>query len=345
MVQIVEARRDRKERERYESELRDRIFEHPSLLPGFEGPTAAAKEVEVRRAGPADVVVVNPDGQIAIVECKRASNQQSRRTVIGQLFEYAAGLWKNQYEDLERIFEASETRSGAKLTEPFEHVPGWDEKTFRSNVSRTLIEGDFRLFIAVDEMTQPLKKRLDRTVTFLNSRLSEVEFLAVALPPGGDPESPYGGDPERIFRLPPHTERSKVMAQIDSEDAELVAEELFDWADQRKSRGVEVRCPTKKQCFIEVPDADGGTHAKREGLFKVRPTEVRVSLGPLRRRHWDEERISRFVQALTKIDPKFNIDTKSKGQRPEAPLESLREESKRKDFLDLMEEALDTLTG
>lgn len=124
-----------------------------------------------------------------------------------------------------------------------------------------------------------------------------------------------------------------------------MAEELFDWADERKSRGVEVRCPTKKQCFIEVADADGGTDAKREGLFKVRPAEVRVSLGPLRRRHWGEERISGFVQALTKIDARFQIDPKFKARRPEAPLESLVEESKRKEFLKLMERVLSTLTG
>ena len=56
-----------KEREK-ESKLRDRIFESPSVLPGFEGPTAAAKEVPVRRAGTADVLVVNAEGLIAIVE-------------------------------------------------------------------------------------------------------------------------------------------------------------------------------------------------------------------------------------------------------------------------------------
>lgn len=123
--------------------------------------------------------------------------------VIGQVFEYAAGLWKSKYEDLERIFEASEATSCTKLTAPFEDVEGWDETTFSGKVSQTLKDGDFRLFIAVDEMTEPLKKRLDRTVTFLNSRLpTEVEFLAVALPPGGDPKSPYGDDPEAIVRLP-----------------------------------------------------------------------------------------------------------------------------------------------
>jgi hypothetical protein len=331
---------DEKQRElqkEKERELRDRIFEEPSLLPGFDGPMAAATEVPVRRAGSADVVVVDAKGQIAIVECKRASNPESRRWVIGQLFEYAAGLWKCKYEDLKRILAAR----GKKLTEPFEHDAGWDEKTFRRAVSQTLKDGDFRLFIAVDEMTETLKKRLDRTVTFLNSRLRpEVEFLAVALPRGGDPE-PYGDHPEGIVRLPPKTDRSKLIAQINSPEAELVAEELFDWADRMDSRGVKVRCPTKKQCFIEVPDA--GPDGTTAGLFRVRPGEVRVSLSALRR-HWDEERISGFVQDLARIDARFQVDTKSKGMRPEAPLESLTQESKREEFLSLMKRVLNTVT-
>ena len=168
--------------------------------------------------------------------------------------------------------------------------------------------------------------------------------MAVALPRGGDPESPYGRHPEPIDRLPAKAEWSKLIAQIDSPEAELVAEELFEWADRMKSRGVEVRCPTRKQCFIEVADADAGTDAKRDGLFRVRPGEVRVSLSALRS-HWDETRIREFVQDLTRIDMRFQIDTKFKAKRPEAPLESLVEESKREEFLKLMERALNTLTG
>ena len=116
-----------------ERELRRRIFESPSLLPGFDGPMAAAKEVPVRRAGSADVVVVDAEGQIAIVECKRASNPECRRWVIGQVFEYAAGLWKLDYKDFERILAAR----GTVLTKPFKGVEGWDEATFRRAVSQT----------------------------------------------------------------------------------------------------------------------------------------------------------------------------------------------------------------
>ncbi len=80
---------DERDRER-ERALQKRILTEPSLLRGFDGPVAVADEVPIRRPGSADLVMVNAKGQIAIVECKRATNPESRRWVIGQVFEYAA---------------------------------------------------------------------------------------------------------------------------------------------------------------------------------------------------------------------------------------------------------------
>ena len=315
-----------------ERELQKRIFESPSLLPGFDGPTAAAKEVPVRRAGSADVVVVDAEGQIAIVECKRASNPECRRWVIGQVFEYAARLWKCDYEDFKRLLAAR----GTGLTKPFEDVAEWDEETFRRDVSRTLETGEFRLFIAVDEMTEKLKKRLDRTVVFLNSRLPKaVQFLAVALPRGG-PAEVYGDeDPEAIPPLPPKLKPDQwtLIEEINSPDAELVAEDLFDWADGMKSRGVRVRCPpTQTQGIIEVP----GTGR----LFRVRPREVQVALSAVVRKGepWDE-RTEQLVQDLDEIGVRLE------GRRPRAPLELLADDRTRAKFLALMERHLETLTG
>src|SRR5262249_23621329 len=157
-----------------------RILKSPSLLPGFDGPAAVADEVPVRRAGSADVVVVNAKGDIGIVECKRAVNPECRRWVIGQGFEDAAGLGKLNYKDLDRLFQAR----GTVLTNPFKDSE-WDEEAFRRKVARNLRDGRFRLFIAVDQMTDKLRKKLNRTVEFLNNQLPEVQFLSVALPPEG----------------------------------------------------------------------------------------------------------------------------------------------------------------
>ena len=325
---------DRMGSEEKESELQDRILESPSLLPGFDGPVAAAKELPARRAGSADVVVVNAEGQIAIVECKRAVNPELRRWVIGQLFEYAAALWKLDYADLERVLAAR----GTALTEPFEDVPGWDEKTFRRAVDKNLKTGDFRLFIAVEKMTKQLEKRFNRTVTLINSRLrDEVQFLAVAVPRGGRRGKPYGKNPKAIARLKPKLkpDRWTLIEDISSEEAACAAKGLLDWAE---GKDLTVRYTRRKQDGIET-----GTILTPGGhrLFRIKEHRVvRVSFDALRHQHWDEERISRLVQDLARIDERFQVDTKSKGARPEAPLESLAKESNREDFLTLMKQVL-----
>lgn len=310
-----------------ERELQQRIFASPSLLPGFDEPTAAAKEVPVRRAGSADVVVVNRDGQIAIVECKRATNPESRRWVIGQVFEYAAGLWKLDYSDFERILEAR----GTALTRRFEGVPRWDEETFRRAVSRNLMAGDFRLFIAVDAMTEGLKKRLHRTVAFLNSQLPKVQFLALAVPQDG-PVEVYGDDWKAIPPLPPKLkpDRWTLIDETTSPAAAAVAEELFDWADRMKARGVELEY-TPTQCIVKAP---------RGRLFRVRPREVQVALSAVIKEGepWDEP-TEQLVQELDEIGVRL------KGNRPRAPLELLADEPMRARFLVLMERHLGTLTG
>lgn len=310
-----------------ERKLQRRILESPYLLPGFDGPVAVAEEVPVRRAGSADAIAVGAEGQIAIVECKRAANPECRRWVIGQAFEYAAGLWKLDYAGFERSLAAR----GTVLTKPFQHVAGWDEENFRRAVSRNLEAGDFRVFIAVDEMTEGLKKRLNRTVAFLNSQLPNVQFLAVALPHDG-PVEVYGDDPDAIPPLEPKLkpDRWTLIDETGSPAAAAAAEHLFEWADRMKPFEVEVR-PTPTQCIVEVP---------RGPLFRVRPREVQVALSPMIRKDepWDDQ-VRELVQDLDEIGVRLE------GNRPRAPLELLAHDSTRMAFLALMERYLDILSS
>lgn len=315
--------KERERREEKESALRDRIFEEPSLLPGFDEPLAAAKEVPVRRAGSADVMVVDAEGEIAIVECKRASNSESRREVIGQVFEYAAGLWKLDYENFKRLFRAAR---GTTLTKRFESIDGWKEETFGRAISQKLQDGDFRIFIAVDEMTEQLKKKLNRTVTLLNSQLPNVQFLAVAVP-GSGPAERYGDDPDAISALPPKLKRWTLIEQFDSEDAQIVAEDLFEWADDKKSREVEVRI-TPIRGIVRMPAGQ---------LFRMKPPgKVKVSLSDVNSK---AEPTRQLVQELGEIG--FRVESED----PEAPLELLADDPTRARFLELMERHLETLTG
>lgn len=324
-----------------ESKLRDRILEKPWLLPGFKRPLAAAKEVPVRRAGKADLIVVDADGRIAIVECKKASNPQSRRYVIAQVLEYAAGLWRCGYDDLKDLFDVC----GASLTEPFEVDVDWNEDTFRQAISQNLNDASFWYFIAVDEMTDRLEKRLNRTVTLLNGRLP---ILAIEVTGSGEVVR-YGEKPEDIEALKPRSKQSRalgaVIDEIDDSVATGVAEKLFQWVQERnqKSLGVRVRVTDASAGIVEVSDPPQPRAGRK--LFVVRPSGVvRVSLGAVveKDREWNDS-TKTLVQRLEDLGFHLAGGGNQWRRRPEAALELLAEGGKCDEFLDLMAGHLDAV--
>jgi len=314
-----------------ERRLKGLIANSPFLvIDADERPTAVATEVQMPGAGSADVVVVDAEGKITIVECKLEKNPESRRWVIGQLLEYAAALWKLDIENFERSLAARSTA----LIQPFQDPALWKEPTFRSTVSRNLADGAFRLVIAVDEITE----RLKRTVVFINSLTPpEVRFLALVLPRGGEEgvQRPVpvfvGDDSAEIGPLLPtlKPDRWTLMASIRNADGARVAEGLLGWAE---SKQLDIRY-TESAAIIATP---GGR------LFRISyEGEVRVSRHTLtpRGESWDGGRINRFVQDLDKIGVRLE------GKWPRAPLESLADERERDEFLALMEQASENLTG
>ncbi len=149
-------------RYRDERALQDLIMETPSLLPGVDV-AAVAAELYLPGTGSVDLVAVEPAGNITLVECKLADNPEIRRAVVGQILAYAGALWRMSYEDFDQAFR---NRSGRALAEAVaEHAgDGWDEEAFRTEVTSRLESGSFRLVIAVDEVTDELK----RIIEFLN---------------------------------------------------------------------------------------------------------------------------------------------------------------------------------
>jgi len=167
----------------YSNELhpQELIAASPGLLPGeAQSPLVAAREVAVPDTGAVDVVTVDAGGRITVVECKLATNSEMRRTVIGQLLAYAAGLWKLSYDDFDRLFAA---RSGQPLASLMARAAeseavDWDPEEFRRKVEANLEAGSFRLVFAVDHITDELK----RVVEYLNSHSDpSTEILALEL--------------------------------------------------------------------------------------------------------------------------------------------------------------------
>lgn len=161
-----------------ESALQALIARSPHLLPGVSGqPLAVVRELSIPNTGRIDIVGVDADGTITLVECKLRANPEIRRQIVGQTLAYAAGLWGMSYEAFDLAFS---TTSHTSLIEQVRALADQtiDEEAFRTAVSANLSKGRFRLIIAVDEITDELK----RTVLYLNQHTdADTQVLALEL--------------------------------------------------------------------------------------------------------------------------------------------------------------------
>jgi|GEM_PF-2770985 len=138
-----------------------------SLTAQAERAVVVAREVSTPEGGRIDVVAVDEDGIITLCECKLDRNAGSRREVLGQVLEYAGSLKGMKFGEFRRLLT---DRLGADLVDEMrERAPeAFDPLAWEENVGRSLDRGDFRLVIAVDQLTDVLKQ----TVLYLNDRAS-----------------------------------------------------------------------------------------------------------------------------------------------------------------------------
>jgi len=162
--------------------LKVMLRDSPQLLALCSEGSVFVDELTVPMVGSVDLAGVGPKGDITLVECKLGSNPEIRRSIIGQIFAYAAGFWKMTYEDFDRLFSArlkSVSLAEAVRRGLSESDAGdWQSEQFRLNVGDNLAAGRFTLVIAVDRITDELK----RIVPYVNTHtVSEVRFLALEI--------------------------------------------------------------------------------------------------------------------------------------------------------------------
>jgi hypothetical protein len=152
-----------------EFELQKLLVESPSIIPIDEIREAAAplvfsvSEFRLPGSGASDVLAFSQQGDIAIIECKLATNPEIKRKVIGQILEYASYLWRMSYEELDEKIQNLKGKSLADLVA--QHADEeWDEERFREGVKQTLETGSFILIIVVDEINEELR----RIIRYLN---------------------------------------------------------------------------------------------------------------------------------------------------------------------------------
>jgi hypothetical protein len=165
-----------------EDDLKRTLQESPQLLASCSEAVLFVDEFTVPVAGSVDLLGVSAKGDITLVECKLGSNPEIRRSVIGQVFAYAAGLWRMTYREFDDHFSAR--RKGVTVEaavrnslQSLDSEP-WNEEQFRSNLSENLESGRFTLVIAVDQITEELK----RVVPYINTHTQDdTRFLALEL--------------------------------------------------------------------------------------------------------------------------------------------------------------------
>lgn len=157
-----------------ESDLQDYLEQYPSIIPIEEIYEDASDLICIGRevtvpSGAIDLMYIDKEGLITIVETKLVKNPEIRRTVIGQLIEYASFVsqWTADY-----IYEIAAIYLKRTLSEMITSQD-YSEDDFKHGIEDNLKKGKIRLIIAVDELNEPLRA----TITFLNSYSNFVVLL------------------------------------------------------------------------------------------------------------------------------------------------------------------------
>ena len=132
-----------------ESWLQQLLFRHPEALPIEEIDRAYSGAVPIcielnTPAGPVDALYATPQGRLVVLETKLWRNPEARRTVVGQVLDYAKELSRWTYEDMQGAVTRRTGRRGNALFDIVnEAAAELNEAEFVDEVSRSLRQGRF----------------------------------------------------------------------------------------------------------------------------------------------------------------------------------------------------------
>ena len=181
------------EEERFstEDDLQELIALHPELLDGEQiRPGDPRRWILItREKGIADTpgsasrwaldhLIVDQDAVPTLVEVKRGSNPELRRTIVGQMLEYAAHASETwTVDELRQTFEESVKDPDEEIRRLLQADGERDTDVFWESVARNLAARRLRLLFVADEIPDPLEK----VVEFLNAQMPNIEVLAVEI--------------------------------------------------------------------------------------------------------------------------------------------------------------------
>ncbi len=178
-----------------ENELQELLAEHPELLDGeqvrpgdprrwllIKREKGIAESSDTGSRWSLDHLIVDQDAVPTLVEVKRGSNSEIRRTIVGQMLEYAANAARTWTGDeLRQTFEDAAKDDGLDPDEELGRllqVDGEpDADSFWEKVATNLTATRLRLLFVADEIPDTL----ERIVMFLNAQMPNIEVLAVEI--------------------------------------------------------------------------------------------------------------------------------------------------------------------
>lgn len=334
-----------------EDMLQKYLEDYPDLLAGYQ-----VNEINPRRwllvkremgiaDGPnasdrwsLDHLFLDQDGIPTLIEVKRAGNTEIRRTVVGQMLDYAANSILHWSPDVVR--QRFEKNCNEKNIDPTEAVAALLEidpidsdriESYWDTVYDNLKSGQVRLIFVADR----IPKELRRIIEFLNERMQDVEVLGVELP------QYVGADltvivPKVIGKttLAEQVKRTAGSRQWDEpsffeslknrhgDDYVNIASRILEWALGKQLR-ISWGKGNQDGSFIPVFDYKGVGHKLfavwTSGLFEFYFQHYKNPF------HSENQR----RELMTKFNgiPSISIDPAKINQRPSVPLSSLQDSS------------------
>lgn len=177
-----------------EKDIQQLIFDNPECLPisdldeSYNPIIPVCKELNTN-AGPLDILMVTPNGDLAIIETKLWTNPESRRKVVAQILDYAKEMCKWTYSDLQREVNRNLDAKGNHLYDLVlnsSHDTSLNEIDFVDAVSRNLRTGKFMLIIAGDGIREGAKNLAEfiNQAGNLNFSLAMIELPVFETPNG-----------------------------------------------------------------------------------------------------------------------------------------------------------------
>lgn len=178
-----------------EEEFQELIARHPELLDGEQmRPGDPLRWILINReqgiasvpgesvSWSVDHLLVDQDAVPTLAELKRGSSRELRRTIVGQLLEYAAHAAETwTAEELRSTFEQQTTDRGRNPVNELATLLQTDEEPdadgFWETVSTNLSAKRLRLLFVSDDIPDPLV----RVVEFLNQQMPGVKVPAVEI--------------------------------------------------------------------------------------------------------------------------------------------------------------------